>query len=429
MGKNLRISLVTETYLPQVNGVSRTLDRLVNYCAEQGDRIQLLMPSYKDNPTTFPSVVERSEWPSLTLPFYREVLLPLTTVARVERVLADFRPDLVHIATEGPLGRAALLAARRLRLPTVSSYHTNFAQYLQNYHAGFLAPLCWRYLSWFHNATLATFCPTLSIQHLLEKKGFRNVGIWSRGVDSHRFHPGKRDNELRRSLGIGPDDILSTCVGRIAGEKNLEMLLQAWKMLPNRNNRFLLLIGDGPLRERLERGNDPHIIFVGYRYGEELAQLYASSDLFVFPSLSETFGNVILEAMASGLPVVGFKVQGPGDIIYNGRTGLFAEDISAAALSAAMQGLFDDNQRRRDLGRNARDYATTQTWQNIMADLRRKYVFLLGKNHSPSSELCGGKGVVPERQITRSKVCPPDRILSAIEDETYGPPGVIQKHL
>jgi glycosyltransferase involved in cell wall biosynthesis len=406
MSKNLRISLVTETYLPQVNGVSRTLDRLVNYCAEQGDRIQLLMPSYKDNPTTFPSVVERSEWPSLVLPFYREVLLPLTTVAKVERVLADFRPDLVHIATEGPLGRAALLAARRLRLPTVSSYHTNFAQYLQNYHAGFLAPLCWKYLSWFHNATLATFCPTLSIQHLLEKKGFRNVGIWSRGVDSHRFHPGKRDNELRRSLGIGPDDILSTCVGRIAGEKNLEMLLQAWKMLPNRHNRFLLLIGDGPLRKRLERGNDGHIIFVGYRYGEELARLYASSDLFVFPSLSETFGNVILEAMASGLPVVGFKVQGPVDIIDNNRTGVFADDISAAALSAAMQWLFDDNQRRRDLGRNARDYATTQTWQNIMAELRRQYLFRLGKNSSQLNELSGAKDSLPERQTTSGQGLP-----------------------
>lgn len=429
MSKNLRISLVTETYFPQVNGVSRTLDRLVNYCAEQGDRVQLMMPSYKDNSTPFPPGVERSEWPALTLPFYREVLLPLTTVARVEQVLADFRPDLVHIATEGPLGRAALLAARRLCLPTVSSYHTNFAQYLQNYHAGFLAPLCWRYLSWFHNATLATFCPTLSIQQLLEKKGFRNVGIWSRGVDSHRFHPGKRDNELRRSLGIGPDDILSTCVGRIASEKNLEMLLQAWKMLPNRNNRFLLLIGDGPLRERLEMGSDQHVIFVGYRYGEELARLYASSDLFVFPSLSETFGNVILEAMASGLPVVSFDVQGPGDIIDDGRTGIFAENISAAALSAAMRELFDDKERRRELGRNARVYAMTQTWQNILADLRRKYVFLLGKNHSPSSEICGGEEIMPESQINSNKVYPSDRILSAIKDETYGPSGVIQKHL
>ncbi len=406
MSKNLRISLVTETYFPQVNGVSRTLDRLVNYCAEKGDRVQLLMPSYKDNSTPFPPGVERSEWPALALPFYREVLLPLTTVTRVERVLGDFRPDLVHIATEGPLGRAALLAARRLCLPAVSSYHTNFAQYLQNYHAGFLAPLCWRYLSWFHNATLATFCPTPSTQRLLEKQGFRNVGIWSRGVDSHRFHPGKRDDELRRSLGIGPDDLLSTCVGRIAGEKNLKMLLHAWEMLPNRSNRFLLFIGDGPLRERLEQGSDPRIIFVGYRYGEELARLYASSDLFVFPSLSETFGNVILEAMASGLPVVGFKVQGPVDIIDNGRTGLFADDISAAALSAVMQGLFDNNERRRDLGRNARDYATTQTWQNIMAELRRQYLFQLGENSSPFSELSGEKGSLPERRTTRGQGLP-----------------------
>lgn len=387
MSKNLRISLVTETYLPQVNGVSRTLDRLVNYCAEQGDRVQLLIPSYKDNPTRIPPGVEKSEWSSLALPFYREVLLPLTTVARVERILADFRPDLVHIATEGPLGRAALLAARRLCLPTVSSYHTNFAQYLENYHAGILAPLCWRYLRWFHNATLATFCPTPSTQRLLEDRGFRNVEIWSRGVDSHRFHPGKRDDELRRALGVGPDDILATYAGRIASEKNLEMLLQAWRRLPCHANQFLLFIGDGPLRERLEAESDARVIFVGYRFGEELARLYASSDLFVFPSLSETFGNVILEAMASGLPVVGFNVQGPKDIIDNNSTGVFADRISAEALSLAMRKLLVDHERRRELGRNARDYSITQTWQDIMTDLRRQYVLQLEKARSPADEL------------------------------------------
>lgn len=387
MSKSLRISVVTETYFPQLNGVSRTLDRLVNYCTEQGDRLQLLIPSYKDNPTRTPQGVEKSEWSSLALPFYREVLVPLATVTRVERTLADFMPDLVHIATEGTLGRAALLAARRLCLPTVSSYHTNFAQYLQNYHAGFLAPLCWRYLRWFHNSTLATFCPSPSTQCLLEDQGFSNVKIWSRGVDSHRFDPGKRDDELRRSLGVGPDDILATYVGRIASEKNLEMLLQAWRGLPDHDNRFLLFIGDGPLRERLEAESDAHVMFIGYRFGEELARLYASSDLFVFPSLSETFGNVILEAMASGLPVVGFKVQGPKDIINNNRTGVFADGISAEALSLAMQNLLVDHERRRELGRNARDYSITQSWQDIMADLRRQYILQLEKARSPADRL------------------------------------------
>ncbi len=392
MSKNLRISLVTETYFPQINGVSRTLDRLVSYCAEQGDRIQLLMPSYRDNATHLLPQVERSEWWSLPLPFYQEVVLPMTTPGMVEKALAGFRPDLVHIATEGPLGRAALLAARRLHLPTVSSYHTNFAQYLKNYHAGFLAPACWRYLRWFHNSTLATFCPTPSTQRLLEEKGFKNVGIWSRGVDSHRFDPGKRDHDLRFSLGVGPDDILLTYVGRIANEKNLDMLMQAWQRLPSHAHCHLLLIGDGPLRGRLEAANDPRIIFVGYRYGEDLAHMYASSDLFVFPSLSETFGNVVLEAMASGLPVIGFDVQGPRDIIRNRHTGVLVEQVDADALSAAIQELLCNRERRREMGHQARDYAAAHTWEKIMGGLRRQYAAQLEKTQIAPAELVGAEG-------------------------------------
>ena len=373
MSRNLRLSLVTETYFPQVNGVSRTLDRLVRYCAGQGDRVQLLMPDYRENVPALPPLVEKSAWRTIPLPFYQEVVLPLVTVAMVERALRDFRPDLVHIATEGPLGWAALRAARRLALPVVSSYHTNFCQYLETYRAARLAPLGWRYLRWFHNATLATFCPAPSTRRLLEEKGFRNVDIWSRGVDSHRFHPGKRDHRLRESLGVGPDDLLLMYAGRLANEKNLEMLMQAWQKLAAADNCHLLLIGDGPLRGRLEAARVPGALFTGYRYGEELAGLYASCDLFVFPSLSETFGNVVLEAMASGLPVVAFDVQGPKDIVRDGLTGRLVHDINAAALAKEVGKLISDRPLRLQMGQRARDDAESRSWDRIMAEMRNRY--------------------------------------------------------
>ena len=373
MSRDLRISLATETYCPQVNGVSRTLDHLVRHCAEQGDRVQLLLPSYDQNGQQLPPRVEKREWRSFPLPFYQEVVLPMVTVGMVARALNAFRPDLIHIATEGPLGWASLRAAKRLKIPVVSSYHTNFPQYLQTYNASFLEPLCWKYLRWFHNHTLATFCPSVSTRELIEEQGFENVDIWSRGVDNHRFHPGKRDHELRNSIGVGPDDILLCYAGRLANEKNLEMLFDAWQELADHDNCYLLLIGDGPLRERLTARKAPRVIFAGYRYGEELASMYASSDLFVFPSLSETFGNVVLEAMASGLPVVAYDVQGPKDIVVDRSTGTLVSEITANALAVGMREVLKNSDFRRRLGRQARIYAEQQTWELIMSGMRNRY--------------------------------------------------------
>ncbi len=372
MDQNLRISVVTETFSPQVNGVSRTLARLVDYCSGCGDRIQLLMPRYEQEPKLHCSV-ESVTWKSVSLPFYREVVLPLVTAGTVTSSLARFRPDLVHIATEGTLGRAALQACRRLGLPVVSSYHTNFAHYLNMYRASLLEPVCWRYLRWFHNATRMTFCPTPSTRRVLLAKGFRNVEVWSRGVDAYRFSPAKRDNSLRESFGVRTDETLMLYVGRLAAEKNLEMLLAAWRQLPNREDCRLLLVGDGPLRKKLETEADDRTIFVGYRYGEELARMFASADLFVFPSLTETFGNVVLEAMASGLPAIGFDVQGPGDIIDDGSTGRLARQIDASELTAAMYALSIDHPACLRMGRMARRHAEAQSWENIMRGLRASY--------------------------------------------------------
>jgi glycosyltransferase involved in cell wall biosynthesis len=390
----LRVALVSETWFPQVNGVSRTLEKLVEYLAGRGDTVRLFIPRYPEGEKACAGI-EAVSFSSFPLPLYPEVRVVLAAPRRLRRELGRFRPDVVHIATEGPLGRAALAAARRLDLPVVSSYHTNFTDYLRQYGFGWLEGAAWRYLRGFHNATAATFCPTPSIRKLLRARGFRGVEVWGRGVDNDRFHPGKRDLELRRRLGISEEGIVLACCGRLAAEKNLETLLAAWKCLPPAAAARLVLIGDGPLRSRIERQGDPRIILAGYRHGEELARYYASADLFVFPSLSETFGNVLLEAMASGLPAIGFDVPGPRDVIRHGETGLVVGEASPEAFAWAMESLATDPGRLGEMSVCARRYAAAQDWETINDKVRRRYLQVAGavEASAPLPDATAEKGV------------------------------------
>ncbi len=389
----MRITLVSETYFPQINGVSRTLDRLVRHLRQQGDEIQLLIPRYDALSDVPDDSVEIRPFDGVRFPLYREVLLPFTRTATVEKALEAFAPDLVHIATEGPLGLAALRAARRLGLPVASSYHTNFSTYLGKYRLSLLSRMCWRYLRWFHNATGATFCPTPSIRAILEDKGFDSVQIWSRGVDASRFHPELKDNALRSQLGIRPGEKVLLYVGRLAAEKNLDTLLSAWESLPAGHGSRLLLVGDGPMRETMQRRCDDRVIFAGYRQGEELARIYALADLFVFPSLSETFGNVMLEAMASGVPVLAFRAPGPQDVVTPGQTGMLVDEITADAFGRALYDLMSRDDERCAMGTRAREFACGQNWQQINDGVRRVYGELVKQHAATQPCRTPGTGV------------------------------------
>ena len=376
----LRVVIVTETYLPQINGVSKTLSRLVDYLTGQGDEVKILAPRYDTTPS-LPEGAEVFSFRAVPLPFYKEVVIPVGRLGRIWKILKNQRPDLVHVATEGPFGLSAIISARCLGIPVVSSFHTNFPQYIGLYGTGWLEGTAWRYLRWFHNATLTTFCPTPTIQNVLLSKGFRSLAIWGRGVDRHLFDPLKRDDELRRSYGIGPEEIVLSYVGRLAVEKNLNLLMDAWRQLPTDRPFRLMLTGDGPLFEKLrseylgeEKGK---VLFTGYKQGEELARHYASADLFVFPSVTETFGNVILEAMSSGLPVIGFRVQGPQDIVQDGYSGLFAPEISAKGLASTILDITEQLQKMRTMGKQARIYAKSQTWPLILEKVRSRYLEVL----------------------------------------------------
>ncbi len=390
----MKIAIVTETYFPQVNGVSRTLDRLVEHLLGQGNQVHLLIPDYGEKSPITRDGVGVTSFRGWRLPNYPEILLPFVRPATIKRHLQQFSPDMIHVATEGPLGWAALQAAGKLKIPVVSSYHTNFAQYMQSYRLKAVEGLVWKYLRWFHNRTCITFCPTPSIREVLLEKGVAPVAVWGRGVDATWFSPHKRSEQVREELGFAPEEVVFLYCGRLAAEKNLGMLVEAFNRLEDPRAR-LLMIGDGPLLNRLKADCDSRVVFAGYRHGEDLARLYAAADVMAFPSVSETFGNVILEAMASGLPVIGFDVPGPKDILQNGATGELVPAVSAQAMHESMTRLLEDAGYRQELGRSARIYAQQQNWSCINKVVSDGYAGCLGGEASTDSPASSRKRFQP----------------------------------
>lgn len=338
--RNLTVALVTETYAPEVNGVAMTLGRLVAGLAERGHRPLIARPRQKQEVAdTLPD--GQLLTPGLPIPGYPELRFGLPAGERLRRQWLQERPDVVHIATEGPLGLAALAAARRLDLPVLSTFHTNFDIYSRHYGVGWLRGGIERYLRWFHNRTLATLVPTSALATDLTRRGYRNVRVLARGVDTGLFRPERRSVVLRADWEAGGADLVVLCVGRLAAEKNHRLALRAFDAIRARQpNARMVCVGDGPLRASLGRDH-PRCRFVGMQQGAELAAHYASADLFLFPSQSETFGNVVCEALASGLPTVAYDLAAAGELIADGGNGwrvpAGAEDafIAAACRAAA----------------------------------------------------------------------------------------------
>ena len=368
----MRVCLVTETYFPQLNGVSRTLGQLVRHLSEQGDTVQLVHPDYGEVPA--PERTQRVR--SINLPFYKELYLPLPPFAGALRAIDAFAPDLVHVATEATLGLAVLRHALRRRVPIVSSFHTNFDQYSAHYRIGFASGTIWRYLRWFHNRTLETYVPSRATIADLEQRGFERLVLWPRGVEHTLFRPDRPGRDaLRARLGFTAENVVVAYVSRIAAEKNVRYLADALALVEReRPEARFLFVGDGPARADLERRMGENARFVGYQRGEDLADHYAAADLFAFSSLTETFGNVVLEALASGLPVVALRAGGVGETVRNGETGALLDPAeSPRAFADALVRYIDDAGLRRQTAEAARAYACRQGWDAIMAALRARY--------------------------------------------------------
>jgi len=329
----LRLALVTETYPPEVNGVAMTNDRLRRGLEARGHRVLLLRPRRADRPRGEAGVLEV---PSVPLPGYPGLRMGLPPFLRMHRALQAFQPDLLHIATEGPLGWGSLAWARRLRVPVSSTFHTNFHRYCGDYGASFLRGTALGYLRAFHNRCQLTTVPDERLRGELERAGFARTALLGRGVDIGLFSPARRDENLRRAWGARPGDRVVLFVGRIAAEKNLPLFLEAVHRARREDARIrAVVVGDGPLRQRLER-EWPGVVFAGMRHGEDLGRHYASGDAFWFGSLSETYGNVVAEAMSSGLDVLTFDYAAGRQLIRDGVNGrLVPEGEEGGFLEAA----------------------------------------------------------------------------------------------
>jgi glycosyltransferase involved in cell wall biosynthesis len=373
--RSLRLTLVTETFPPEVNGVARTLGRWVEAFRARGHHVRIVRPRHPGEGLSSGRVL------SFPLPFYPQVRLGVASPMRLRSLFVGERPDLVHVATEGPLGCSAVLAARGLGLPVASSFHTNYDHYSSHYGFPGVEWLVRGYLRWFHNLTGVTLVPSEATRRRLTADGVRRVEIWSRGVDAEAFHPRRRDDGLRRSLGLAADDPLLLYVGRLAAEKNLPALMAAFARARS-SGRFhrvrLAVVGDGPLAGALRAMQVPGAFFPGPKYGADLARWYASADVFAFPSLSETFGNVVLEAQASGLPVVGFDCQAVSERLRHDVDGVLTP--AAGDLADGLRRLCQDAALRRQFGRQARESARRQDWKPIFDRLEERYLELAERN-------------------------------------------------
>jgi glycosyltransferase involved in cell wall biosynthesis len=372
----MNILLVTETYPPEINGVARTLAQMVHGLAELGHSITLVRPAQKVADTHAGDDISEHQVPGLPIPGYPGLQFGLPAYRRIARLLGQQHIDAAYIATEGPLGYSALRACRKRGIPALTGMHTNFHQYSSHYGASLLGPPLLRYLRRFHNDAAGTLVPTTAMRNALAADRFLNLHTWPRGVHTDLFMPSRRDPLLRQAWGIEPDGLAVLYVGRLAPEKNIDLAFAAFEAIraERRDARFVL-VGSGPAEARLSVAH-PEARFCGPRQGAELACHYASADVFLFPSETETFGNVTLEAMASGLGVVSYDLAAAHELILHGHNGLLADPGSGRQFIEQAVKCAVDRELQRKLKRHARETALKQDWPKLLVKLEQLFLGL-----------------------------------------------------
>ena len=364
----MKLALVTETFPPEINGVAMTFGVIARALGRRGHAVTVYRPRRAD----LPNAAAQPEFtevplPGLPVPGYPFLRFGLPAPATLRRAWRTDRPDLVHVATEGPLGASAISAARALGIPVTSSFHTNFHAYTRHY--GF-APLHRLVLWWLrrvHNRTARTFAPTAQLCGELEGLGFRDLAVLSRGVDTWQFHPARRSGDLRLKWDAAPDNPVVVHAGRMAAEKNYPLLFECFAAMRAANPRCrFVLVGDGPLRPRLQRDH-PDYVFPGFVPRDELARHYASADIYIHASLTETFGNVLTEALASGLAVAGFDYAAARQFVQHGYNGLALPSDRPDMLLAAATRLATDAPLRAHLRSHSRAAVEPQSWETVIA--------------------------------------------------------------
>jgi len=364
----LKIDVVTETYPPEINGVAHTISMLVNGLRKNHHSVNVIRPRQPSDPvlpvagTSVKDILVNS----FPIPLYNELRMGLPAKKMLIGRWTNDRPDIVHIATEGPLGWSAVRAALELKIPVTSDFRTNFHAYSSLYKLGFLEPLIMAYMKYFHNATDCTMVPTEKLKQELKRAGLLNLHVMPRGVDTQHFSKNLRSSQRRASWNADPQDVVLLSVGRLAVEKNLDLLIKSYQKAKNVEPRTkLVVVGDGPLRESLQK-KCPDAIFAGKKSGLELAEFYASADIFIFPSLTETFGNVTIEAMASGLAVIAYCHAAAGDLITTGINGITIDPGDEDAFTKAVITSLRNQSLIRNLGSLAIITAKQQSWDEIV---------------------------------------------------------------
>jgi phosphatidylinositol alpha 1,6-mannosyltransferase len=382
-GKPLRIALVASSYNYIKDGVALTLNRLVEYLERQGAQVLVFapvgeVPAFRHQGTIVPV-------PSVALPTRPEYRLAFGLPGQAVKQLDAFRPDILHLAVSPDfLGYSALRWAQRRNVPIVASCHTRYETYLKHYWyaAAFATPLR-RYLRYVYGACREVYVPSRSMHDALVAEGHTaNFRLWPRGVDTVRFSPGKRSLDWRRKYGIGDSELVVLFASRLVREKQTETLAGALRRVLSAGLvHRAVIVGDGPERAALEQ-QLPHAVFTGFLDGDELAQAYASSDIFVFPSETETFGSVTLEAMASGLPCVCADATGSRSLVVHGRTGYLARPADAQSFADHIVSLAHDPALRRAMAAAARDRSVEFSWDEAMARIHGYYRSVLAENRA-----------------------------------------------
>jgi phosphatidylinositol alpha 1,6-mannosyltransferase len=377
----MRIALFSEVYWPMVSGVGVTLERTINALRARGHELRVYTANYPlPAGSAERGYVHRS--PSVPLFLYPDVHWAFPSQKDVVEDLAAFGPDVVHVATEFAMGLAGLKAARQLDIPVIASAHTDYGKYAARYGVRWVLGMGYMYARWFYGQAEKVLVPSSMFQQTLAKQGVHHTGIWSRGVDPVHFHPRFRNDAYRARFGVGPDDLLVTYIGRLAREKDIMRLVQGWEALkPARGKAQLVLVGQGPLEERLRRRPVPGVHLAGLRSGVELSEAYASADLFVFPSATETFGNSLLEAMGSGLPSLAVRAGGVLEFANDANT-LLVQPQDTAALTDGLKRLLQDSELRARLTAGALQTAAERDWSSINDQLLADYADAAGRRRS-----------------------------------------------
>lgn len=399
--KKLKIALFTETFLPQVNGVVRTIEKIIRHLEDHGHEVKLFAIGDGDDHYSKSEVIRLEGVP---FSFYKELYivkpedkflgkltehdLSQTPIAAlqalipskhsiVEKALEEFKPDLIHLATPVTLGAIGIYYVEKLGLPCLSTFHTDLAAYAPMYHVPYMEEFVNAATKMIYSRTDRILVPSRSSQKQLRKIGLKNIGVFGRGVDHVLFDPDKSNKEVLKNYNLDPNKTTLVYVGRLAGEKSLPELVTSYKELKKQYpNVQILFIGDGPARASIEDSlkDTQDYAFAGLKKGEELAELFASADIFTFPSKTETFGQVVQEAMASGLPVVGFDSPGVRDLVQDTFTGFLAYDQES--FTKSIEKLFDEDLRKK-MSLNAREFAKTRSWEAILNGLLDEYQKLI----------------------------------------------------